>query len=214
VVVVMEQIIARHDRVAVLMDGREQIFNCRSVKEKYNLFETHGRWLWSLPSNEEISRSVHRLAARYGVDMRAVCTRLCMPWSEIAALADDPLVTIGAHSVRHVILAKADEREVRSELAASRSAIEAAVGKRPDYLAYPFGDETAAGAREIRIASELGFKMAFTARRGVVFPRHAEQLAALPRVSLHGDFQRLRYVPVLLSGAPTTLWNVARRVAA
>ena len=32
-----------------------------------------------------------------------------MTWDELAALAADPLVTIGAHTVNHVMLAKVPE---------------------------------------------------------------------------------------------------------
>ena len=45
---------------------------------------------------------------------------LCMDWQEIAELAADPLVTIGAHTVNHPILAKLTEAQARSELAEQR----------------------------------------------------------------------------------------------
>ena len=41
------------------------------------------------------------LAARYQVDIAAFCDDLCMSWQELAQLAADPLVTIGAHTVNH-----------------------------------------------------------------------------------------------------------------
>jgi len=49
---------------------------------------------------------VRDLSARYHVDIAAFCDELCMNWQELARLADDPLVTIGAHTVNHVMLAK------------------------------------------------------------------------------------------------------------
>ena len=85
--------------------------------------------------------------------------------------------------------------------------IEAALGVRPAHLAYPVGDRSAAGPREFKIASELGFKTAVTTRPGVIFRRHAGHLTALPRISLNGNFQRPRYAKVLISGAATGLWN-------
>jgi len=123
-------------------------------------------------------------------------------------------VTIGAHTVNHVMLAKASEGQARNELKMSRSVIAAALGQAPEHLAYPFGDPTTAGPREFRIAAELGFKTAVTTRPGVIFPEHAEHLTALPRISLNGAFQDIRYIPVLMSGAATAIWNGFKRVDA
>ena len=144
--------------------------------------------------------------------MAAFCADLCMDWQELATLAADPLVTIGAHTVNHPILTKVDDKAVRSELDNSRAVIEAALGVRPQHLAYPVGDRSAAGPREFKIAAELGFKTAVTTRPGVIFRKHAEHLTALPRISLNGDFQRPRYAKVLISGAATGLWNGFRPV--
>ena len=135
-----------------------------------------------------------------------------MDWQELATLAADPLVTIGAHTVNHPILTKVDDKAVRAELENSRAVIEAALGVRPPHLAYPVGDRTAAGPREFQIAAELGFKTAVTTRPGVIFPQHAEHLTALPRISLNGNFQQPRYAKVLISGAATALWNGFRPV--
>jgi peptidoglycan/xylan/chitin deacetylase (PgdA/CDA1 family) len=92
--------------------------------------------------------------------------------------------------------------------------IEAALSVRPRHLSYPVGDKTSAGPREFAIAGELGFKTAVTTRPGVLFPQHREHLTALPRISVNGEYQQMRYVRVLLSGAATAMWNGFRRVDA
>jgi peptidoglycan/xylan/chitin deacetylase (PgdA/CDA1 family) len=158
---------------------------------------------------------VRDLAACHRVDMAAHCRELCMDWQEIVDLAADPLVTIGAHTVNHKMLKKMeDDAAVRNEMEMSRAVLEAALGKRPQHLAYPVGDPTSAGPREFRIAAEIGFKTAVTTRPGVLFKAHRDHLTALPRISVNGDFQQQRYVKVLMSGAATAMWNGFRRVNA
>ncbi len=210
----LEQVIARNDRFALMMDGEERRVACPTIAAKREVFDTLYWWLRGLPSEKMLLEAVSDLAARHGVDMARFCADLCMDWNEIAELARDPLVTIGAHTVNHVILAKASEGQVRNELKTSRSIIAAALGKAPAHLAYPFGDPTTAGAREFRIAAELGYKTAVTTRPGVLFPEHAGHLTALPRISLNGMFQDTRYLGVLMSGAATAIWNGFKRVDA
>ena len=154
------------------------------------------------------------LSARYHVDIAAFCEELCMSWGELARLVADPLVTIGAHTVNHFMLAKVPANTARSEMEMSRTVIEAALGIRPDHLAYPVGDRTSAGPREFRIAAELGFKTAVTTRPGVLFKGHRDHLTALPRISINGEFQQHRYLKVLMSGAGTAFWNGFRKVNA
>jgi peptidoglycan/xylan/chitin deacetylase (PgdA/CDA1 family) len=96
----------------------------------------------------------------------------------------------------------------------SRAVLHAALGQRPDHLAYPVGDPTSAGPREFRIAAELGFRTAVTTRPGVLFRAHRDHMTALPRISVNGEYQQQRYLKVLMSGAGTAMWNGFRRVNA
>ena len=128
-----------------------------------------------MKTEDELRRVVRDLCACHRIDIAAFCDDLCMGWEEIAHLAADPLVTIGAHTVNHVMLKKiSTESNARSEMEMSRAVIEAALNVRPQHLAYPVGDPTSAGQREFRIAGELGFKTAVTTRPGVLFKAHRE----------------------------------------
>jgi peptidoglycan/xylan/chitin deacetylase (PgdA/CDA1 family) len=211
---VLERVIAANARVALAVDGTERQFECGTPAAKAETFETLYWWLRGRESEAELRAAVGALAERYGVDTAALCNDLCMSWDELKALAADPLVTIGAHTVNHVMLKKASEAAARQEMEASAAAIERKLGRRPAHFSYPVGDPTSAGPREFRLAREVGFKTAVTTRPGVLFPEHGEHLTALPRLSLNGEYQRLRYVDVLLSGAATALWNGFKRVDA
>ena len=213
--VALEAVIAQNNRIGLLIDGQQQFFDCDTVARKRELYDAIYGYLRSLKSEDELRGVVRDLCARHCVDMTGFCRDLCMSWEELAELAADPLCTIGAHTVNHKMLLKvADEAAVRAEVEMSRAVLEAALGKRPEHLAYPVGDPTSAGPREFRIASELGFKTAVTTRPGVLFKVHRDHLTALPRISVNGEFQQKRYLKVLVSGAATAMWNGFRRVNA
>jgi peptidoglycan/xylan/chitin deacetylase (PgdA/CDA1 family) len=211
----IEAVIAKNSRIGLVVDGKDRFFECGSIREKRQLYgEVYG-WLRSMKSEDELRRVVRDLAARHGVTMSDICADECMTWEELGQLAADPLCTIGAHTVNHMMLKKLDtDQAVRAEMDQSRAVIEAALGRRPAHLAYPVGDPTSAGSREFRVAAELGFRTAVTTRPGVIFRAHREHLTALPRISVNGEFQSQRYLKVLMSGAATALWNGFRRVNA
>jgi peptidoglycan/xylan/chitin deacetylase (PgdA/CDA1 family) len=102
--VALERVVANNDRIGLYIDGRERRFDCARPDEKKNLYEQLYWWLRSLETEEELRAVVRDLAARYGIDMAALCDELCMSWEDIADLSRDPLVTIGAHTVNHFML--------------------------------------------------------------------------------------------------------------
>jgi peptidoglycan/xylan/chitin deacetylase (PgdA/CDA1 family) len=210
----IEAVVARNQRIILMVDDVERGFECATVADKHHVFDQLYQWVRSFRTEDELRRVVRDLSVRHQVDIAAFCDELCMSWEELGQLAADPLVTIGAHTVNHVMLAKTPERQARAEMAMSRSVIEASLGLRPHHLSYPIGDSTSAGPREFRVASELGFRTAVTTRPGVLFPEHGVHLTVLPRLSLNGEHQQSRYVHVLLSGAATAVWNGFRRVDA
>jgi peptidoglycan/xylan/chitin deacetylase (PgdA/CDA1 family) len=154
------------------------------------------------------------LCARHGIDEVAICRDLCMSWDELKPFADDPLIGIGAHSITHCNLAKQTEATASHEMAISRARLEDALQRPVLHLAYPYGDRIAAGRREFALAHAAGFKTAVTTRPGMIFPESADHLTALPRVSLNGNYQDPRILPVLTSGTATAMWNGFRRVDA
>jgi peptidoglycan/xylan/chitin deacetylase (PgdA/CDA1 family) len=210
----LEAVIARNNRIAIVIDGRDYLFDCAGLDAKRQTYEHLYWWLRGLATEEELREIVRELCANYRVDITAFCNDLCMGWDELMEIAGDPLVTIGAHTVNHVMLAKVPYAAARAEMDVSRSVIGSALGVTPQHLCYPVGDPTSAGPREFEIAAELGFKTAVTTRPGVLYEEHSEHLTALPRISLNGEYQQLRYVRVLLSGAATAMWNGFRRVDA
>jgi peptidoglycan/xylan/chitin deacetylase (PgdA/CDA1 family) len=211
--IALELVIAKADTIEVTMGGSATQFDTATVAGKQAAFERLHDWLRALPEFE-LKREIDTLSARHGVDQAAICADLCLSWDELQQIAADPLVTIGAHSITHCNLAKQSEGVAAYELRESRARIEQAVQTDVVHLAYPYGDRIAAGPREFALARAAGYKTAVTTRPGMIFAESGRHLTALPRVSLNGNYQNERILPVLTSGAATAMWNGFRRIDA
>jgi peptidoglycan/xylan/chitin deacetylase (PgdA/CDA1 family) len=212
--VALEMAIARTNAIEVEIGGTAAHFDTATPAAKQFAFDRLHDWLRSLPGEHDVEREISALCVRHGVDESAICRQLCMSWDELKLFADDPLVTIGAHTITHCNLAKQSEENALHELSTSRRLLEQALGRPVLHLAYPYGDRIAAGPREFALANAAGFKTAVTTRPGMIFPESADYLTALQRVSLNGNYQDERILPVLTSGAATAVWNGFRRIDA
>jgi peptidoglycan/xylan/chitin deacetylase (PgdA/CDA1 family) len=211
--IALEMVIAKAAQIEATIGGAACRLKTSALPAKQAAFCRLHDWLRAL-GEHDMQREVAALCARHGVDQAAICRELCMSWGELKAFAQNPLVTIGAHSITHCNLAQQSEAIAKEELAASRRRIEEALQRPVVHLAYPYGDKSAAGPREFALAGALGYRTAVTTRPGMVFPENADHLTALPRVSLNGNYQDARILPVLTSGAATAMWNGFRRVDA
>jgi peptidoglycan/xylan/chitin deacetylase (PgdA/CDA1 family) len=107
---------------------------------------------------------------------------LTMGWDELREHAARG-VEIGSHTVSHPHLPRLGDGEIERELRESRERIEAELGRRCRFVAYPYGEEDARCRAAARAA---GYEAAFA------LPRFGdpleENLYALPRLGLfRGD---------------------------
>jgi peptidoglycan/xylan/chitin deacetylase (PgdA/CDA1 family) len=212
--IALEMAIRNNEQIEVRVDGVDHLIDCDTDEAKHRAFQTVYRHLRACSSEAEVRHIMRELSSASGIDLGRLCREECMNWDELAFLAGDPLVTIGAHTTTHPILSRLSPDEVRSEMLDGARVLAAKLGRMPAHFAYPVGGSDAAGPREFAIAAGAGFKTAVTTRPGVLFAEHAQHLTALPRISVNGAFQRVRYLDVLLSGAPSALLNGFRRVDA
>jgi peptidoglycan/xylan/chitin deacetylase (PgdA/CDA1 family) len=209
--VTLERIVAKADKIEAPIDGQMVRMDTSTLPGKEMAFDRLHGWLRGLPGEADVRREISALCVATGIDEAAISRELCMSWDELKPFAADPLVTIGAHTVTHCNLAKQTEATAAHELSASRINIENVLQRPAVHLAYPYGDRCAASTREFALAKAAGFQTAVTTRPGVIASDNVSQLTALPRVSLNGNYQDTRYLPVLTSGAATAMWNGFQR---
>jgi peptidoglycan/xylan/chitin deacetylase (PgdA/CDA1 family) len=210
---VLEEVLRRASSLEIDFGEGTRTINTATTAAKAQAWTQLMSQLHAMPE-ADMRAAISWLAAEHGVDGAGLTRRECMDWNMLRALASDPLVTIGAHTVNHYMLAKWPAEVASYEMERSRTDIFAKVGTRPRHLAFPVGGPAEAGAREFDIARQLGFTTAWTTRPGHLFAAHGEHATALPRVSLNGNYQAARYLDLFVSGAPFALWNGFRRVNA
>jgi peptidoglycan/xylan/chitin deacetylase (PgdA/CDA1 family) len=212
--VALERVVAKASHIETEIDGSAVRLKSGTTAEKQAAFDQLHDWLRGLPKESDLRREISALCHRYGVDETAISRELCLSWDELTPFAADPLISIGAHTITHCNLAHQPEPDAHHEMDTSRARIEEVLQRPVVHFAYPYGDRIAAGPREFALARAVGFKTAVTTRPGMMFAKNAQHLTALPRVSLNGNYQDVRFLPVLTSGAATAMWNGFRRINA
>lgn len=207
----LEDVVLRARQLdADLPEGR-QVFPLGSTASRARCFN---RIYWRLRSiDERAARAmVHRWAREVGIDPFQRGRDLALTWRELRAFAQDPLVTIGAHSVSHHAMAQLDEADVRREIRTNVADIERELNVPCTHFSFPYGDRRSAGARDFELVRELGLTTAVTTRKGLVPLTGDSDLMAVPRFSLNGDYQQLSSIDALLTGLPFDFLHVADRV--
>ncbi len=207
----LEKIISSNSQFSSTIDGVRYDLDIRSEVQKKHAWNVLFPKLAATPEYDQ-RKTIHELASRYNFDLVEYCKSVAMTWDEIRKMNEDPLCTIGAHTMNHYAVAKLSAADCLYELEESRRCIERELGEKIHFFAYPYGDEPAAGPRDFQIANDLGFTASLTTRKGVVFEKHGKHLQALPRIMVSGRYQKIRYIDALISGAPTALLNRFKQV--
>ena len=209
----LEVLVRERERIMVQApDGGVLELDCSTVAAKNESYEALIGFYKTQVPEMNVDRHVRELCWLYGVDGDKLLRSQIMNERELNLLNGDPLCTFGAHTATHRSLARLSYDEMIQELSEGRAALERMTGTRALHVAYPYGFPAAAGPREFAAAAELGFETGVTTRRGVLYASHAEHLTALPRISLNGHYQRIRYADALISGLPTKLARRGRRL--
>jgi peptidoglycan/xylan/chitin deacetylase (PgdA/CDA1 family) len=209
----LESVIAGADHLSISIDGRAEEIVTRTLKQKYAAFDRLNFRL-KTGSEEQLNRVMGDLRRDFGLDPDQLVRTLCANWKELQSLAASSLVTIGAHTLTHPVLAHCSARKAEAEIIGSKEAVEAGMGRPVRHFAYPHGDAGSAGPREFRLGREAGYETAVTTRPGHIYASRSADRLALPRVSINGLHQTENALRALLSGAaflPQAIVHPVRR---
>ena len=85
----LEELIARENRLSMVIDRKERRFATSSTEEKSQTYEFLASWMRTL-TPADISLAINDLCTRYSVDLLALSRSASMDWDHLARLAVDP----------------------------------------------------------------------------------------------------------------------------
>lgn len=132
-------------------------------------------------SHDEREAFMEKLAARNDYTRSTMQTERFLSWDEVRELDEHPLVEIGAHSRRHVVLTEQPLRTAYREILGSKERLETVLGHDVPFFSYPYG---ASNFFVRRMAQWAGVRYAFTTETARVQSLSVLNRMAIPRVDL------------------------------
>lgn len=208
--VALEEIIAKEESIddPFIQNKKHPLI---TNQQKNTVFENIYCKLRKTDQNNQ-RKVIKQLADKYHYDLHDLSKRLIMDWDELRELNKDPLVSLEAHTKSHFALGRLSEDEAKSDILNGIEKMQQELGEQPKHFAYPYGDKDSAGEREFKLLHEHDFQSAVTTRKGLIYQEHNTHLTALPRVSLNGNYQKIRYIEMFLTGIPFYLHNRMQRL--
>ena len=162
-----------------LSDG--SIYSCNTFQEKWDTFRYIREKVLRL-NQHNIVNELNELFSNYNLDWYAPIQNLSMNWEQVKTLTQEPLCTIGGHTVSHAALNKLSFEELDNEITNGINIIQAHTDYKPVYFAYPYGSAKENGEREYQYIRKSDIKMAFISHGDLVYPN--SQIEKVPRFML------------------------------
>ena len=105
--------------------------------------------------------------------------REAMEIGEVKSLAQNPLVTIGSHTVHHALTVNCTDNELEFEIKESKEKLQEWTNKEVKYFSYPNGRFD---GRERKILKESGYKLAATDKKRFITKN--DDLYLIPRMEV------------------------------
>jgi peptidoglycan/xylan/chitin deacetylase (PgdA/CDA1 family) len=184
----LEDILLANDRLVL---PNNKILLCQSMEDKELAFVKLRNYFLSCPSNEQQLEFLHSLSGNIEIDISKYAQNYSLSWDEVKKLAQDPLITIGSHTVRHKAISSLSTEDAIREAILSKEKIQSYIQRPVEHFAYPFGTRKEANYREFRLLKHVGYHTCTTMRRGEIYPFHKFNLNMLPRIKSFKHYAKL-----------------------
>lgn len=200
----LDAVLNRVDRLAFDFGNGIETLAAGTIAEKMAAFNRLADFI-NVADEAAAVAQLDAVGRKAGIEPLELTRELTMREDELRVLAENPLVSYGAHTISHRGLARLPAEEAEREIRESATRVAEIIGSQPRSFAYPYGDGRSVSERERSMVGSLGIDIAVTTRPGTLDKRHAKDGTAVPRISLNGQYQKARYVRALASGVPFKL---------
>jgi peptidoglycan/xylan/chitin deacetylase (PgdA/CDA1 family) len=188
------------ERDEVLLDAR--VVRLSTPEERRAAY----RQIASMWDGPDAPRHYAAFCAENRVNMDAMHWAHAITWDMLEALAKDPLIEIGAHTVSHPRISSLAPGDALAEIEGARVRLNQRLGIDVRHFAFPYGRSGDCGPRDFALARKAGFLSAATTRKGLV--RGGQDRFSLPRNTINGSHRSVSAMEMHLLG----LTGVAARI--
>ncbi|MEL6252792.1 MAG: polysaccharide deacetylase family protein [Bacteroidota bacterium] len=181
----LEDMLRENEQIQFSFEGESYDLATSNQLEKEEAFSLIRKLITQRFDARTYEQQLQEVFQNYQSDLFAYSERMAMSWEQIKEIAQDELVTIGAHTVNHFPLKQLKEEELETEIMESKRIIESHLGSPVHHFAYPFGKAPEADQREFDFIRNAGFKTAVTTRMSNIFSGHVSHMEALPRININ-----------------------------
>ncbi|MBA2483148.1 MAG: polysaccharide deacetylase family protein [Nitrosomonas sp.] len=207
----LENFVLRKEHISFCLSGKTYDIQCANQEEKEAAFANLRQIILNEPDQLKLPSILKTIFGDLYSVLMEDSQSLSLSWEQIRSLNQDPLVTIGAHTINHYPLSQLDETMLKEEVVGSRAEIEQEIQTPVRHFAYPFGKKGEASQREFAFVKQEGFSTATTTRIGNIFPAHKNFPTALPRISIN-EVSRSIVLNLQTSGLIPFIVNRGKRV--
>ena len=204
---ILEDLILRNSKIQYAFSDEYVNLNCQSYRKKERAF-TRLRNLITQLDDKNLERELTRFFSGFGFEIHEHANGLTLDWNEISELSNDPLVTIGAHTLNHYNLCSLSDEQSFYEISESKKLIEAKINNKVNHFSYPLGKY---GRREIEFVKRSNYLTATTTATANVFYNHIDHLFSLPRISVNA-LTNEKVLNLMVNGFYPAILNNFKRI--
>ena len=169
-------------------------YSCNTEKERINTYNTLREKIKNMSYDQRmiVVRDFFKLTDD---EIRERVQSIALSWEELKQTSNEPLITIGAHTVNHLSLVHLTYEEASTEIIESKRELEHILLQDINHFAYPYGGLEDATDREWKITAQANFKTAVMNHPGNLFKNNDSSMMHLPRYPMgeKTTFELLNY---------------------